>query len=318
MSTGHMGRGRAFLSPLRYPGGKRKLAGFVKLMLVVNGLAGGEYAEPFAGGAAIALALLFDDHVRRIHINDLDRAVHAFWHSVLNATESLCRLIQDTPVNMAQWHRQRRIQDDVDASLLALGFSTFYLNRTNRSGIITGGVIGGKQQAGTWRLDARYNKADLIRRIRDIARHRERILLYCLDAGDFLTQVVPDLPENALCYLDPPYYTRARCELYANYCETDDHDKIARLVKEMDRSWIVSYDDVPETRRLYTGFRFLKYGLHYSAQNKYKGAEIMFFSDDLQLPDVTDPARLKSRELVQRLALAQLGGPAIEAGASLM
>jgi DNA adenine methylase len=301
MRTGQLLHSSPFLSPLRYPGGKRKLAGFVQLVLVANGLAGGEYAEAYAGGAAIALALLFRDQVRRIHINDLDKAIFAFWHSVLNATELLCRLIQDTPVNMEQWHRQRCIQEDVDAPLLALGFSAFYLNRTNRSGIITGGVIGGKEQAGAWRLDARFNKPDLIRRIREIAKRRERICVYNMDAGDFLTEVVPGLPENTLCYLDPPYYARARCELYASYYEPNDHDHMARVIGRVDQPWIVSYDDVPETRTLYGGFRCLKYGLHYSAQEKYKGQEVMFFSRDLEVPGVSDPARLNSRDLAGNL-----------------
>jgi DNA adenine methylase len=290
-----------FLSPLRYPGGKRKLANFVKLVYVTNDLVGGEYVEPYAGGAGIALALLFEQYVRRIHINDLDRAIYAFWHSVLNATESLCRLIRDTPVNIDEWHRQKQIQDDTDASLLPLGFSTFFLNRTNRSGIISGGVIGGKKQAGKWRLDARFNKPDLIARIENIARHRGRIHLYHLDASELIDEVLPDFPEDTVCYLDPPYYVKGQQELYTSYYKPDDHQHIARLVTSMDHLWIVSYDDVPEIRALYEGFRHVNYGLNYSAQDRYKGAEIMFFCSQLGVPHVPDPARVKRGHVTQYL-----------------
>lgn len=285
-----------YLSPLRYPGGKRKLASFIKLVYVANDLLGGEYAEPYAGGAAVGLALLLGGYVRRIHINDLDRALYAFWHSLLNATESLCRLIHDTPVNMDQWCRQRQVQDDSDASLLALGFSTFYLNRTNRSGIIRGGVIGGKKQAGKWKLDVRFNKPDLIARVQNIARYRGCIQLYNVDATHFLGGIVPGLPRDTLCYLDPPYLVKGQQRLYASYYEPDDHREIAAVVSDIDRLWIVTYDDAPEIRALYNGFRHLSYGLYYTAQERQKGSEIMFFCPDLVVPDVQDPVRLEARQ----------------------
>jgi len=291
----------AYLSPLRYPGGKRKLANFVKLMFVTNDLVGGEYAEPYAGGAGIALALLFDQYVRAVHINDLDRAVYAFWHSVLNASEGLCRLIQNTPITPDEWHRQKDVQDDPDASMLALGFSTFFLNRTNRSGIIGGGMIGGERQAGDWKLDARFTKPDLVRRIRRIAKHRQRIHLSNMDASDFMSDVAPALPEDTLCYLDPPYYAKGRRELYANSYEPRDHGEMADLVRTTNRPWIVSYNDVPEVRTLYQGFRRLNYVLSYSVRRRYKGDEVMFFSHDLRLPNVSDPVRLTKRDLAEYL-----------------
>lgn len=284
-----------FLSPLRYPGGKRKLSGFMKLVYVANRLVGGEYAEPYGGGAAVGLALLLGGYVRRIHLNDLDRAVYAFWHALLNETETLCRLIRDTPVNVDQWWLQRQVQDDGNASLLALGFSTFYLNRTNRSGIIRGGVIGGKNQAGKWKLDVRFNKSDLIARVQNIARHRARIRLHNLDALEFVQCVVPDLPGDTLCYLDPPYLVKGRQRLYASYYEPGDHREIAAAVRAMDRPWIVTYDDATEIRALYSGARHLTYGLHYTAGRKQRGSEIMFFSADLVVPDVKDPVRLEAR-----------------------
>src|SRR5713101_893183 len=174
-----------YLSPLRYPGGKAKLANFVKLLLRTNHLCDGHYVEPYAGGASVALALLMGEYVTQVHINDLDLSVFAFWHSVLNETEALCRRIRDTRLSVAEWRRQRTIQRCAgQVGLLDLGFSTLFLNRTNRSGIISsGGVIGGLAQDGEWRLDVRFPRAGLVARIEAIASYRDRISLYNADAG---------------------------------------------------------------------------------------------------------------------------------------
>src|SRR5690606_20758450 len=217
-----------FLSPLRYPGGKRKLANFVKLVYRQNNLFGGIYAEPYAGGAAVALSLLFGEYAGRILINDIDRSIFAFWKSVLDETEDLCRLISNAKLSVAEWERQRSVQDSDLASILELGFSTFYLNRTNRSGIIRGGIIGGKEQDGDWKIDARFNKSDLIRRIEKIARYRSRIKVSNLDAAIFLNKLQPELDSSSLVYLDPPYYVKGG-DLYENHYDHEDHEIIASL-----------------------------------------------------------------------------------------
>ncbi|GIW36210.1 MAG: DNA methyltransferase [Meiothermus sp.] len=287
-----------YLSPLRYPGGKRKLASFVKLIFYTNNLLDGEYVEPYAGGASIALSLLYDEYVRRIHINDIDKSVYAFWYSVLNETESLCRLVRDTPVTIEEWQRQRKIQNDPYATKIELGFSTFFLNRTNRSGIISGGVIGGKNQTGKWLLDARYNRSELITRIEKVARYRHRISLHNLDAINFLQLITPQLNQHALIYLDPPYFVKGPQQLYTNFYGPKDHQSVAQFVQQLQSQyWIVSYDDVPEIHELYKGFRYVTYGLHYSAQDRYRGAEVMFFSNNLDIPDVADPAKIKGKML---------------------
>ena len=177
---------RRFPSPLRYPGGKGKVANFMKLLFTENDFVGWDYVEPYAGGASVALALLFEDYAAHVHINDINRSVYAFWRVVLDQPDELCARILDTRVSTAEWRRQRKVQMAVDPAPLDLAFSTFFLNRTNRSGIITGGIIGGQGQDGTWKLDARYNKSDLVRRIQKVARFRGRITLTQLDAFEFL------------------------------------------------------------------------------------------------------------------------------------
>lgn len=284
-----------FLSPLRYPGGKRKLANYMRLVYHHNDLCDGDYVEAYAGGASISLALLFGEYARHVHINDIDRSVYSFWHSVLNDTDALCRLICDTPITIEEWYRQRQVQTSATPSLLELGFSTFYLNRTNRSGIIGAGVIGGRHQSGLWRLDARYNKPELISRITRIARYTSRIRLHNMDAIAFLRHITPNLPQNSLIYLDPPYYVKGKRQLYASYYGPSDHVAVSQQVRSLRQHWIVTYDDVPEVHRLYWPFRRSEYGLHYSAQHRYKGAEVMFFSNSLRIPEVADPSKVNRR-----------------------
>jgi len=277
-----------YYSPLRYPGGKAKLADYVKLLLRENDLLDGHYLEVYAGGASVGLELLLEDWVSRISINDIDRAVHGFWRAVLDETDALCQLIRDQPVTATEWQRQRSIYASPTASPLELGFAAFFLNRTNRSGIIaSGGMIGGNAQTGRWKLDARYNKQELIHRIERIARYRGRISLTNLDAQRLLAEVLPRLPKKSLVYLDPPYYVKGRRRLYANFYEHGDHAAIAKQMARAKRPWIVSYDAAPEICRLYSRFRSVRYGLGYTARDRYEGEEVMFFSDTLKIPEAS-------------------------------
>ena len=274
-----------FVSPLRYPGGKLKVVRYVKHLMEANGLCGGTYIEPYAGGASVALSLLQSGHAHRVRINDKDRAIYAFWHSVLNQTDELCRLIQDMPVTMDNWHHQRDIQrHKQEADLLELGFSTFFLNRTNRSGILNGGVIGGKEQNGTYKIDERYNKADLIQRIETIAQQASQIELTGMDAVELIKRYKRTPAATTFCYLDPPYYVKGR-DLYLNYYTDDDHRAIAQAIQRYKGKWIISYDAVPFIKDLYTGYRQQEYHLSYSAASPSKGKEIMIYSNGLILPE---------------------------------
>lgn len=287
-----------FPSPLRYPGGKRKVANFVKLLLLDNEFTGGEYVEPYAGGASVALALLFESYASHIHINDIDRSVHAFWRTVLDDTDELCKRIRDTKVTIAEWHRQRAVQAADDVCEIDLAFSTFFMNRCNRSGIISGGIIGGKQQTGGWKLDARYNKDDLIRRIEKVARFRSRISLTDEDAHDFLGTWTTPPDEATFIYLDPPYYVKGE-GLYENFYEHEHHVAIAKRVRQLKTPWLVSYDAAPEILELYPRAASRRYSLSYSAADRYSGREVMFFSRRMVVPDVDSPAGITVRQVDQ-------------------
>lgn len=274
-----------YVSPLRYPGGKLKVVDYVKQLMEVNDLKGGTYIEPYAGGASVALSLLFSKYASRIKINDKDRAIYSFWYAVLNETEGLCRMIQDTPVTMDVWEAMHELQKHKEeADLLELGFSTFFLNRTNRSGIINGGVIGGKEQLGTWKIDARYNKKDLIERIEHVAGYADLIELTSMDAVALIKRYKRTPAAKTFCYLDPPYYVKGQ-DLYLNYYRDEDHKDIAGAIKKFKGQWIISYDAVNFISELYKDYRQKEYYLSYSAGNPSKGKEIMVYSNGLIIPE---------------------------------
>jgi DNA adenine methylase len=281
-------------TPLRYPGGKAKLAAYVKSLMKQNRLLDGEYVEPYAGGAAIALELLFHEYASCIHINDVSKPVHAFWKSVLSHTEEFCRLVINTPLTVVEWDKQKQILDKpTGQSVVGLGFATFFLNRTNRSGILNGGIIGGRDQTGPWKIDARFNTRELVRRIESIARMSGRIRLTRQDALKFLKAGVSRWPKETLIYLDPPYYAKGR-DLYYDYYEEKDHVSVAEFVTSAitQQRWIVSYDNVKPIRDLYVDSRHVVYDIGYSARKATQGSEVMFFCDGLQVPPLVGPVRI--------------------------
>jgi DNA adenine methylase len=245
----------------------------------------GHYVEPYAGGAEIALQLLFLEYAGFVHLNDKNAALVSFWRTLLDEPEWLCKRILDTPVTATVWKRQRSIyRQRCAASARQLGFAFFFLNRTNRSGILNGGMIGGYAQNSEWNIDARYNKRELIRRIQKIANYRTRITVNCEDACSFLAKLMPKLPERSLIYFDPPYFLKGG-RLYDNHYKPADHAAIAALVQTaVPRPWIVSYDNVAEILALYASPRRAIYNLDYSAARRAAGSEVIFFSSDLLLP----------------------------------
>lgn len=275
-----------FLSPLRYPGGKAKVSDFVQCLIKENALLNGNYVEPYVGGGSVALSLLFNDYVRDIYINDKDRAIYAFWYSVLHKSDNLCKLITDTPINVDTWFKLKDYQSDKEnIDLLNLGFSTFFLNRTNRSGILNAGIIGGYEQTGNYKIDARFNKDDLIKRIQRIATYADRIHLTNEDAVVLLQQLDKELPNNTLFYLDPPYYVKGK-GLYMNYYNDQDHINIANAINKVaHHKWIISYDNVPFITKLYSKYRRQTFELNYSASNSGKGEEVMIFCNNINIPN---------------------------------
>lgn len=276
-----------FKTPLRYPGGKGKFAPFVKDLMEANNLTG-DYIEPYAGGAGVALDLLFNGYCKNIHINDIDIAIYNFWLSIIQDTDTFLKLLIDTPVTIEQWRKQKYILSNPNnVSYIEHGYAAFFLNRTNRSGILKAGVIGGTNQLGNYKLDARFNKNDLVSRISKIGIFADHIYIYNEDAYSLLKNIDHSLSSDSLIYLDPPYYMKGQ-GLYRNFYKHDDHVKIRQVLDNVKTPWIVSYDNCYEIKEIYKGYRQDDYILNYSAYNKMKGSEVMIYCNSLNKVKIPD------------------------------
>lgn len=276
-------------TPLRYPGGKARFAPLIADVIRDNQLTGGHYLEPYAGGAGVALILLFDGHVSQVHINDADPAVAVFWRAATSQAAHLIEKVANEPVTLEAWHHWRSVMlGHTVANEVDRGFATLFMNRTNRSGILLGGVIGGKGQSGAYKLDARFMRDQICARLVRIEKHSSAIHVYEEDAHRLLSRCHQFLPKKSLVYLDPPYYVKG-AGLYRNFYKHADHERIAQLLgsARFRRPWIVSYDNVEEIRLMYDYAKSFTYGLNYTAQRRYVGAEVMFFGDRLKPPTET-------------------------------
>lgn len=274
-----------YRTPLRYPGGKQRLAPFLLEVLEENALVGGDYAEPYAGGAGAGIELLLDRHINHIHLNDSSKPIYAFWNSILTQPEEFCRRISSASLTVEEWKKRRHIVRHPEAyDEIDVGFSTFYLNRCNRSGVLTGGLIGGLAQSGKWKMDARFPRNELIRRIEAIATRADSITLRNWDAERFITEYIPNLPVGTFVYCDPPYFAKAS-RLYLNHYKDTDHARIAQVIQQqLPRRWAVSYDNAVEILRYYSERQSFLYDLQYNAARVYLGKEVFIFSDDLEVP----------------------------------
>lgn len=271
-------------TPLRYPGGKTKLYNFVKELIIANGLVGETYIEPFAGGAGLALKLLFRKDVKRIIINDFDPAIYYFWYCILNYTEEICELLRKTPLTIEEWKRQRSIYSaGFNNNVIEYGYSTLFLNRTNVSGIIKGGVIGGIEQTGNYLIDARFNRDALIKTIKNIADHKNQIILTHMDAKEFLSPKFLNNYRKTFIYCDPPYVQKGS-QLYKNSFTKQDHIDLFEIMRSCRRKWIVTYDICDLIENIYKKYRRSTINISYSVRNFRKAQEYVFFSDNIILP----------------------------------
>ena len=272
-------------SPLRYPGGKSLMTNFFVDLFHINGLQEIVYAEPYAGGAGAAINLLLNGHVNEIIINDANIGIYSFWNALVNESDRFIQTIDTIPVTLTEWYTQRDILQKSTKPSFELGVATFFMSRTNRSGVIFGGAIGGsteeKQNHAKYKIDCRFNKQDLIQRLEIIAANNERIKVTNEDALDFLKH----LDNNVFVYLDPPYYIKGK-SLYMNHYEVKDHEKLAYFLQnEALFNWVLSYDDVPQIRELYANSDLYRFPLKYTVSRKQVGYELLTRSDKLQFPE---------------------------------
>ena len=284
-------------SPLRYPGGKSLMTNFFVDLFHRNGLQEIHYAEPYAGGAGAAINLLLNNHVDVILINDANIGVYSFWNALINESDRFIQAIYNIPVTLKEWYKQRDVLQKTKEPSFELGVATFFMSRTNRSGVIFGGVIGGsteeKQSNAKYKIDCRFNKQDLIQRLKTIAANSNRIRVYNEDALAFLRQ----LDHNVFVYLDPPYYVKGKC-LYMNHYSENDHRNLALFLQNEARfNWVLSYDDVPQIREIYANYELYRFPLKYTVSKKQVGYELITHSADLVFPNTLEIRRKHSNNI---------------------
>lgn len=272
-----------YLSPLRYPGGKARLAPYLASLLRQQRPRPTAYAEPFAGGSGAALRLLFDEHVDTIHLNDLNPGIAAFWRAVTSSPADFVELILNHPVTLDSWHDAvATYSEPLVHSDLRLGFATFLLNRCNRSGILDARPIGGLNQTGSWKIDARFNREALAQRVRTVGRYASRIRVTQLDARDFITDLEGrEDAERVFMYVDPPYLGQGE-ELYMDYLTFADHRDLAERLRATSLKWFLTYDSDPRiTDELYAGLRCREFDIAHTAHTQHIGTEYAVYSDSI-------------------------------------
>lgn len=264
-----------YYSPLRYPGGKSCIFPFISNFFYENNLIGCAYAEPYAGGAGLALRLLMEEYVSHIYINDLNPSIYAFWHTILQFPNKFCEWIETVPITIENWNKYKAIQAQyLTADYFELAQSTFFLNRTNVSGVLKGGVIGGVSQSGKYKIDARFNRTELISKIQQIATFGDRILISNYDGVDFIKKLNRK-QEDILIYLDPPYFQKGS-DLYMNFFKDIDHITLRDAIYKTNKRWLMSYDNHDFILNLYAKNRKIIYQLQQCPSNKL-GTEVLIF-----------------------------------------
>lgn len=267
-------------SPLRYPGGKSKLTPLVEKLMQSAGKSNGTYIEPFVGGGGVALSLLINKKAEKIVINDYDIAIYSVWYAILNETEEFLKMIDTAVLTVDEWKKQREYYiNNKTTYSIKLAFATFYLNRTNRSGILKAGPIGGYEQKGKYSISARFNKEKLKERIRLIASYKSRIKLYNMEIKEFIRKVISRYRKNCFIYFDPPYFKKGK-ELYTNFFNPCDHEELSKLIFKVRHTWMITYDDVSEIEILYKDKNIKRFDINYSAANSGKKSEIIALSSD--------------------------------------
>ncbi|MBL4561542.1 MAG: DNA adenine methylase [Labilibaculum sp.] len=308
-------------TPLRYPGGKSVMTNFFIDFIRLNQMENVIYAEPYAGGAGAGINLLLAGCVKTVYINDASKAIYAFWISLIENSEAFLKLFDAVDVSLSEWYKQKSIFQSSDSvqindmsEMLKLGFATFYLNRTNRSGVLNAGPVGGSsseaQEQANYKIDARFQKERLRSKLLKIIAYKKNIKVFNDDALFFLKNRIKssktsERQRNILVYLDPPYYVQGS-NLYMNYYKEEDHQKLAKYLKRSSFfKWVLSYDDVEEIRNMYYGFNQYTFKLSYSVESKRKGSELLIHSTNSIISKVIQ--KKNSRRMEIELDAKQVG-----------
>lgn len=266
-------------TPLRYPGGKNKLTKQFEIICKRNHIS--TFIEPYAGGAGISLFLLLNNTVNNIILNDLDPLIYSFWYSVLNHNAEFIDMIYNTDISMDNWYKFKNIIHNYsEYDILTVGFAAFFLNRTNRSGILKGGVIGGKNQAGKYKIGDRFNKVSLIEKIKNIYSKKDNITLYNFDAVALINNMKEKIDNHTLIYFDPPYYNKAD-QLYNYSYGHKDHSLLNKCIQQLNTPYVLSYDKAQEIISMYNSMPHQIITFSYSIHETSTNSDELLIYDNL-------------------------------------
>jgi DNA adenine methylase len=246
----------SFLSPLRYPGSKRRLICYLKEVLALNNLKPSLYVEPFLGGASVALQLMQEDLVEKVILMDIDPWIASFWHTVFFDTAWLVEQIQTVEVTLDKWWEFKKSKP---ISTRDQALTCFFLNRTSFSGILEAraGPIGGKQQDSKYKIDCRFNRQVLIERIMEASLLKDKVYAVWDCSWIDGIQKIRELQDkkelstkDVFFYLDPPFFEEANA-LYRYYFNSQDHEMLRDSLLELADKFILSYDSAEQVEALY-------------------------------------------------------------------
>lgn len=291
-------------SPLRYPGGKALLTAYVSGVIEENLLSGCTLYEPYAGGASVSLELLRLGFVANAVLVERDPLVYAFWWCVFNETDYLCDAVETCPVTIETWHALKLTKIVADPhvcefTLLQLGVAGLFFNRTNFSGILGAGPIGGVSQESKYKINCRFNKQKLIRQIKAVAKFSDRVDVQFGDAIKFMRDNAEQISTGfSFVYIDPPYYLQGK-KLYRHSYTDNDHMALADFIRRQAYPWLLSYDDHPRIRELYADSPMQPIYLDYKVKSNRTAQELVI-SNLVIPPPVYEGCRMN--EFVQQEA----------------
>lgn len=270
------------LSPLRYPGGK---SDFIKTAIQIvkdNNLSAMSMVEPYAGSAAISLGLIEAGIISHTTLVERDPLIYSFWKAVFEHTDDLVAAFLELPITLDTWESFKpflNIKEPLPDQIVKLGLAGLFFNRTNFSGILNAGPIGGKGQKSAYPIDCRTNKKELISRIRKIASFSKQVNTEFGDAVEIIKRYKDQ--ENLFFYLDPPYFVKGE-SLYRYFYKLKEHKELARALINARFSWLLSYDDHHVIEFLYEDFYVKRHAFQYSAGSPKNHSELLISSFEIE------------------------------------
>lgn len=277
------------LSLLRYPGSKKRLAVYLNKIIEKNKLQPKVIVEPFFGGGSVTLFFIANNLIKNAIISDKDKLVYSFWFVLFHEPERLIKFIKKIDVDLDNFAKYKKISkspDKYDRNTLAE--TCLFLNRTSFSGILRGeaGPIGGMKQKSPYKIDCRFNRESLIKKIKTISKFRNRITVLNHDWKDAIAYSLKRYKKNeAILYLDPPFYKKAD-KLYRQYFNENDHKLLCDALIKTKYPWILSYDKAKEIIGMYSKFKQVHIQLPYSINSHAVRLEEEIIITPLDLPTI--------------------------------